>query len=207
MVLMIYLGDRVKRLELMSVDESSEPVEVVSPINDNGFLGLSGKELWDAMSGRVPEGFNEADVVALKRMFEVVLRNHIETLFKLGQRDASSGNNSETPKNPLQITTLRHSVESWIPAQHVSTIYRAGYEFADADEVSINRLKSNLDDAVETLFSRTDLTLKQPFSEKLFGSATPMTLTAADSLIELDEDDLLDPEDLDDSEDPAESVA
>ena len=195
LVLMIYLGDRVKTLELMSVDDSSEPVDAVSPISDNGFLGLSGKPLWDAMSGKVPEGFNEADVVALKRMFEVVLKNHIETLFKLGKRDSSSGNNPETPKNPLQITTLRHSVESWIPAQHVSTIYKAGYESMDADEVSINRLKSNLDDAAETLFSRTDLTIKEPFSERLFGPDHSVALPTAGSLIEVDDEDFLDPED------------
>lgn len=184
-VLMIYLGDRVKRLEIMSVQDSSEPVEAVKPKNDNGFLGLSGKKLWDAMSGKVPEGFIEADVIALKRVFEVVLKSHIETLFKLGKRDASSGNNPETPKNPLEISTLRHNVESWIPAQHVSTIYKAGYESVDADAVSISRLKSNLDDAADTLFARTELAITQPFSEKLFAT---VAMPVAGGLIELDEE-------------------
>jgi hypothetical protein len=197
-VLMIYLGDRVKRLEIMSFHDSSEPVEVDKPKNDNGFFGLSGKKLWDAMSGTVPEGIEEADVVALKRVFEVVLKNHIETLFKLGKRDATSGNNPETPNNPLEISTLRHSIASWIPAQHVSTIYKAGYESVNADEISINRLRSNLDDAADTLFSRTSLTIKQPFSERLFATAAP--LPGVGSLIELDEDAL----DADDSENPSE---
>jgi hypothetical protein len=187
-VLMIYLGDRVKRLELISHQDNSEPTNVDLPVKDNGFLGLSGKKLWDAMSGNVPEGFIEADVVALKRVFEVVLKNHIETLFKLGKKDNSSGNNAETPKNPLEISTLRHSVESWIPAQHVSTIYKAGYESVDADEVSINRLKSNLDEATDTLFSRAGLTIKQPFSERLFAPTTAVALPNADSITELDED-------------------
>ncbi|UVW35142.1 hypothetical protein NYF23_00710 [SAR92 clade bacterium H455] len=187
-VLMIYLGDRVKRLEIMSLHDSSEPAEVVKPKNDNGFLGLSGKKLWDAMSGKVPEGFVEADVVALKRVFEVVLKNHIETLFKLGKRDATSGNSPETPKNPLEISTLRHSIESWIPAQHVSTIYKAGYESIGADEVSVSRLRANLDDAADTLFSRTALAIKQPFSERLFAAA--VALPATGSLIELDEESL-----------------
>ena len=200
-ILMIYLGDRVKSLELMSVQESDETVDLAPPQNDNGFLGLHGKQLWDAMSGKVPEGFLEADVVALKRMFEVVLKSHIETLFKLGKRDSSSGNNPETPKNPLKISTLRHSVESWIPAQHISTIYKAGYESVDADEISINRLKSNLDDAADTLFSRTDLTIKQPFSERLFATGTALAMPTEDSLIELDGDYPLD------AEDPSETLA
>ena len=51
-VLMIYLGDRVKRLEIMSLQDSSEPVEVAKPKNDNGFLGLSGKNSGMQCQGR-----------------------------------------------------------------------------------------------------------------------------------------------------------
>ena len=80
-ILMIYLIDRVKILEFLSLRNNaaanavSDANEVVAP--ENGFLGLSGKVLWDAMSGKLPEGFNEADLVALKTRFEYVLQNHI----------------------------------------------------------------------------------------------------------------------------------
>jgi len=186
-ILMVYLIDRVKRLELLSIQANSNPGEPVAVAADNGFLGLSGKTLWDAMCGTVPEGFNEADLTALKSRFEFVLQNHIETLFKLGKKDRSAGNNPETPKNPIEISTLRGTIASWIPAQHVSTIYKAGHESVDADDVTINRLKADLDEAGEVLYSRTGLTIKQSFSEKLLATAPVATLPSAAMLDEIEE--------------------
>jgi len=203
-ILMVYLIDRVKRLEVISLQASSilSQAPTAAPASDNGLLGLSGKGLWDAMSGNLPDGFKEADLIALKSRFEFVLQNHISLLFKLGKKDASSGNSQETPSNPLDITTLRGSVASWIPAQHVATLYRAGYESVEADETGIKRLQADVDEVTDILFSRTGLTIKQPFSEKLFTATTlaplapaapaapvaPAALPKADALIELDED-------------------
>jgi hypothetical protein len=186
-ILMVYLIDRVKRLELLSIQASSSQGEPAAVAADNGFLGLSGKTLWDAMSGKVPEGFNEADLTALKSRFEFVLQNHIETLFKLGKKDRSAGNNPETPKNPIEISTLRGTIASWIPAQHASTIYKAGHESVDADDITINRLKADIDEATDVLFSRTGLTIKQPFSERLLAAAT-VALPSAAMLDEIEEE-------------------
>ena len=191
-ILMIYLIDRVKRLEFLSLQNNaaanavSDANEVVAP--ENGFLGLSGKVLWDAMSGKLPEGFNEADLVALKTRFEYVLQNHIESLFKIGKKDRRDGNNPSTPKNPIEISTLRGVVLSWIPPQHASTLYKSGYESVDADDVTINRLKTDIDESVSTLFSRAGLTLKQSFSDKLMSQASPMSLPSVELLDEMHEE-------------------
>jgi hypothetical protein len=191
-ILMVYLIDRVKRLESLSLQANNANADAKAPANDNGFLGLSGKVLWDAMTGQIPEGFQEGDLLALKSRFEFVLQNHIETLFKLGKKDGTEGNNPGTPNNPITISTLRGSVDSWIPAQHVSMFYRAGHESVSADEISINRLKVDLDESAHVLFSRTGLAIKQPFSEKLLAGAGAITaaIPSPDVLIEQDEDPL-----------------
>jgi len=187
-ILMVYLIDRVKRLESLSIQANNTSADVQAAPNDNGFLGLSGKVLWDAMSGQLPEGFQEGDLLALKSRFEFVLQNHIETLFKLGKKDGTAGKSPETPSNPIEISTLRGSIESWIPAQHVSVLYRAGHESVAADSIAINRLKADIDEAAQVLFSRTGLTIKQAFSEKLLGNAVPAALPNSETMTDLDED-------------------
>jgi hypothetical protein len=77
-------------------------------------------------------------------------------------------------------------VASWIPAQHVATLYKSGYESVGADEVGIQRLKADIDEAADILHSRTGLTIKQPFSERLF-TATAAAQPSADKLIAFDE--------------------
>jgi hypothetical protein len=187
-ILMVYLIDRVKRLESLSIQANNTSADVQAAPNDNGFLGLTGKVLWDAMSGQLPEGFQEGDLLALKSRFEFVLQNHIETLFKLGKKDGTAGKSPETPSNPIEISTLRGSIESWIPAQHVSVLYRAGHESVAADSIAINRLKADIDEAAQVLFSRTGLTIKQAFSEKLLGNAVPAALPNSETMTDLDED-------------------
>ena len=187
-ILMVYLIDRVKRLESLSIQANNASADVQAAPNDNGFLGLSGKVLWDAMSGQLPEGFQEGDLLALKSRFEFVLQNHIETLFKLGKKDGTAGKSPETPSNPIEISTLRGSIESWIPAQHVSILYRAGHESVAADSIAINRVKADIDEAAQVLFSRTGLTIKQAFSEKLLGNAVPAALPNSETMTDLDED-------------------
>ena len=187
-ILMVYLIDRVKHLESLSIRANNASADVQAAPNDNGFLGLSGKVLWDAMSGQLPEGFQEGDLLALKSRFEFVLQNHIETLFKLGKKDGTAGKSPETPSNPIEISTLRGSIESWIPAQHVSVLYRAGHESVAADSIAINRLKADIDEAAQVLFSRTGLTIKQAFSEKLLGNAVPAALPNSEAMTDLDED-------------------
>ena len=190
-VLMVYLIDRVKRLEVLSLQVTNNLAQAAAapPASDNGFLGLSGKVLWDAMSGNLPEGFKQADLVALKNRFEFVLQNHISSVFKLGKDDALKGSSQQAPSNPLDVKTLRGSLASWIPAQHVAAIYKTGYESVTADEIGIQRLQADIDEVASILFSRTGMTIKQLFSERLFPAAAvaPVAPPSSDTLIGLDE--------------------
>jgi len=169
-VLIIYLIDRVNMLEKMTLESRpSAPGDSVKPDSnaDSVFLGLSGKILWDAMSGKTPEGFNDNDLVALKSRYEHVLTKHIELLFKEGSADRQQGKASAKPKLPTSIKTLRGTIDSWIPPQHASAIYKAGFESIGATDIDRTRIASYLDDSTELLFSRTDIALRQAFSEKL----------------------------------------
>ena len=173
-VLIIYLIDRVNMLEKMTLDNRAitpEDTVKADPNADSVFLGLSGKILWDAMSGKTPEGFNDNDLVALKSRYEHVLTKHIELVFKEGVTDRQQGKASAKPKLPASIKTLRGTIDSWIPPQHASAIYKAGFESIDASDIDRTRIASYLDDSTELLFSRTDIALRQAFSEKLLPEA------------------------------------
>jgi hypothetical protein len=180
-ILMIYLIDRVKRLEILSLEASSR-INQPEPPAENGFLGLSGKALWDAMSGKIPENFNQADLVALKPRFAFVLQNHIETLFKLGKKDASEGNGLGTPKNPIEISTLRGVISSWLPTQHATTIYKTGYQSIEADEVDISRLSADLDEVTVELYARVEIRNTPAFSQKLMAPAPAVVMPNAEML-------------------------
>tara|TARA_B100000767_G_C19688035_1_gene502711 strand:- start:268 stop:912 length:645 start_codon:yes stop_codon:yes gene_type:complete len=183
-ILMVYLIDRVKRLESLSIQANNNRAPFTGAVADNGFLGLSGNVLWDAMSGTLPEGFKEGDVMALKSRFEFILQNHIESLFKLGKKDGTAGKSVDLPGNPLEISTLRGSVASWIPPQYVTAIYTAGHESVGADDLANTRLHVTLDEAASSLFSRAGLTIKQAFSERLLPALPAAAMPSADTLLE-----------------------
>ncbi len=183
-ILMIYLIDRVKRLEMLSIQASNNSASQPEAQSDNGFLGLSGKGLWDAMSGKIPDNFNQADLLALKPRFAFVLQNHIETLFKLGKKDASDGNVLGTPKNPVEISTLRGAISSWLPTQSAATIYKTGYESVEADEIDINRLSADLDEAASGLYARVEINNSPAFSERLLPTLPAAAIPNAEMLEE-----------------------
>jgi hypothetical protein len=165
-VLMIYLIDRVNTLEratkAVAADSNSSKAE-----DNNGFMGLTGKALWDVMSGKIPEGFNRDDLIALKPRYEQVLQKHIEQSFAKGASDCREGNPTENPKPTATIKMLRGEVQSWLPPQHVANIYKLGYESVNATEENLNHLRTSLDETAETLYTRTDLDIKQPYSQRL----------------------------------------
>ena len=114
-VLIIYLIDRINILESKAFT-GKESGNQEGPKADNGFLGFDGKGLWDVMSGKLPEGFNEDDVVALKPRFEQVLQKHIDQVFNKGVQDAKDGSPAKNPKPTTPIKMLRGEIQSWLPA-------------------------------------------------------------------------------------------
>ena len=90
LVFIIYLVDRVNSIEketrrvAQSLNDAKEP----PPLGP--FAGLSSKKLWDAMTGRVPEGLDPSLLVEVRERYESVLFKHIEAIFQEGIQDDSA---------------------------------------------------------------------------------------------------------------------
>lgn len=177
-VLMVYLIDRINNLEQYTIEnlQTGDNTRIpeakdipTSSSSKNSLSGLSGKNLWDAMCGKEPEGVDTSDLSSIRTRYEVVLQKHIERIFEDARTDAGNGSPQKTPKNPVDVSTLRGVVNSWIPPQHASTIYKVGYEFDRAEDGDMNRLSSSLDESCAVLYSRTDLALNEPYSGRLLG--------------------------------------
>jgi hypothetical protein len=185
-ILIIYLIDRINRLERLTLDNGTVAERSPETPSDNYFLGLAGKMLWDAMTGKSPDGFNNNDLIALKPRYEQLLRKHIERLFADGVEDSQKGAPAKKPKVPATISVLRGSISSWIPPQHAATIYNTGYASVTAGNEESAGLRVDLDESTGLLYSRTELEQKQPFSEKLMPS-TDSSEDLLDDLPNIDE--------------------
>jgi hypothetical protein len=187
-ILIIYLIDRINRLERLTLDNNATVAErnPETP-GENKFLGLAGKMLWDAMTGKSPDGFNDNDLIALKPRYEQLLRKHIERLFAEGVEDSQKGAPAKRPKVPATIGILRGSISSWIPPQHAATIYNTGYASVTAGDEESAGLRADLDESTGLLYSRTELKQQQPFSETLMPSADSSAEDLLDDLPNIDE--------------------
>lgn len=196
-ILIIYLIDRINRLERLTLSgNSATPDNGAASTADNHMLGLSGKTLWDAMTGTPPDGFNDNDLIALRPRYEALLRKHIEQLFKDGVKDSQAGSVAKKPKVPLSINTLRGAVSSWIPPQHAATIYDVGFKSLGAGAEELITVRDKLDSTTNLLYTRTDLDLNTPFSVLLMPAPEPEEELALDEPLQVSadpssEDDLL----------------
>ena len=175
-ILTLYLIDKVNKLtslqeEAMHPPPSVEPPQELDIPGDILFAGLEGKTLWDAMSGKQIDGFEPTLIEALRPHYEPILREHIETTFSDGLEDA----HEDDPQNPGSLRTIptpRGEVESWLPPQHLGSIYRTAMEFGGdyaktRDTDTFYRLQETLDSVTSMLYQRAGLTLEIPFSETL----------------------------------------
>lgn len=166
LVFIIYLVDRVNAIEketrqfAQSLNESKEPPSL------GPFAGLSSKKLWDAMTGRVPEGLDPSLVVEVRERYETVLQKHIESIFQEGVKDGQRGLTGE-PKNTKLITTLRGPVESWLPSAQVNTLYKCGVDSTQLPVDQLDTVRMALDEVGQTLYSKALLDLAQPLSVSL----------------------------------------
>ena len=136
------------------------------------FSGLEGKKLWDAMSGKQVEGFDASMIEALRPHYEPILREHITATFKDGLEEAG-GDESKVPSSMRKISTVRGFIQSWLPPQHLGSIYRSALEFAgtyanDPNPEVLLRLQQTVDSVVDMLYQRVGITNDVPFSEFLF---------------------------------------
>ena len=120
------------------------------------FGGLSGRELWDAMLGVPLRGINPKEIAILKPRYEVVLQKHLEILFEEGQRDGREGF-SMPVRCERVVPTLRGDIESWIPHQFAMGIYKTGYSLITEPDEDHDRLREQLDEIGDEIFSATSL--------------------------------------------------
>jgi hypothetical protein len=171
LVLVIYLVDRVNALEV-TTRQAQENAPKSNPAEAGPFGGLSGKKLWDALSGKPPEGWDADRIAEVRERYAAVLQKHIEILFGEGVSDAKSGL-SGTPRNTRMVSTLRGAVESWLPTAENNTIYQCGLEFAQITPETRAMMEQRLDDTCAALYQKVQIAMRQPFSSTLMPGAAP----------------------------------
>ena len=157
----LYLIDKVNTIYAASV-----PADKPKIYSDGLFGELQGKTLWDAMSGIPIAGVDPQTVLNLKPHYEPVLRQHIEQTFWEGYHAGKQGQSLQ-PSNKKMIPTPRGSLESWMPLHHLTSLYQAGAEFANAGEEDLLRLQQTVDQITAMLYARTSLVLEVPYSKSL----------------------------------------
>ncbi len=170
LVFIIYLVDRVNAIE-RETRQFAQSMQAPKDVQPQGpFAGLSSKKLWDAMTGRLPEGMDPSLVVEVRERYEMVLQKHIEAIFQEGVKDGQRGMSGE-PKNTKLITTLRGPVESWLPSAQVNTLYKCGLDSVQLPADQWAGVRSALDEAGQTLYAKALLTPPQPLSSILMPQA------------------------------------
>jgi hypothetical protein len=172
LVLVIYLVDRVNALEI-NTRQAQDNAPKSKPADSGPFGGLSSKKLWDALSGQAPENWDADRVGDVRERYAPVLLKHIEMLFGEGVADARSGL-SGTPRNTRVISTLRGSVESWLPTLENGTIYQCGVDSAQSTPETRPAIQQRLDEACAVLHQRVQIPLRQPYSSSLMPAETPV---------------------------------
>lgn len=133
--------------------------------------GLSGKDLWDAMIGVPLRGITPKEILSLKPRYEVVLQKHLEILFEEGQHDGREGFPMPVRCERV-VPTLRGEVESWIPHEYASGIYKVGYALITEPDEDHDTLREKLDEIGDELFYAAGLPpiplskLLMPFKEE-----------------------------------------
>ncbi len=192
-ILTLYLIDKVNNLaklyEAPKPDLPSLPDFEPQVPGDLLFAGLEGKKLWDAMNGKQVEGFDATLIDALRPHYEPILREHITSTFRDALEEAE-GDESKVPSSSRKISTVRGYLQSWLPPQHLGSIYRAGLEFAgsyakDPDPEVLVRLKQTVDSVVDMLYQRVGITNEVPFSEFLFEEVQDETPASEEPLLAL----------------------
>ena len=145
--------------------------EIPKTYDDGLFADLSGKTLWDAMSGIPTPGYSDDLVQKLRPHYEPVIRQHIEHVFMQGRQDGAKGTQN-VPRNLGQFPTPRGSLESWLPMHHVASLYQVGFDDAQHPEHWLTN-QQTLDQVVAMLYARAGLVLEEPYSRHLMVRELP----------------------------------
>ena len=175
-ILTLYLIDKVNHIQQSQVPEPEPmpPLPMPEPPSDILFAGLEGKKLWDAMNDKPVDGFDAPLIDALRVHYEPILREHITLTFRDGMESADESDTG-VPASQRKIPTVRGFIQSWLPPQHLGSIYRVGIEYGavknkDPDPDIIMRLRETLDGVTDMLYKRTSISYEVPFSELLMSA-------------------------------------
>lgn len=166
-VLVIYLVDRFNGLEretqhlMRSLQDQQAQARPAGP-----YAGLSGKALWDALTGDAESTMDEATLEGVRKRYRLILGEHIGFVFNEGVSDQRRGLDS-VPASTRIVRTPKTQVESWLPAEAVAEIYRCGQGYAANDPAQLPDLRQRLDQACADLHQRVHLDLLQPASSVL----------------------------------------
>jgi len=162
-IFVIYLSERITVFEtLLGINPKVTGEKLAEHVHfgPNPFGELSGKDLWNAMSGEELEDpeiiVDPADLDKKRPRYEFVLSKHLESLLEEGRFDARNGERSEA-KAVLRIQMLRGSVESYIPFAEASRLYEIGQEL-EANPEKGEKLKVETGEIVDELFSQVGMT-------------------------------------------------
>lgn len=166
-LMIIYLVDRINVIERTTQEAVRSLGQQQAPAAIGPFGALSGKALWDAMTGE-GAGFDPMEASMLRQRYESVLSRHIEGLFEDGRKDGQAGANNRPP-NTRRINTVRGSVESWLPAAQAQALYQCGRDFATQGPGQWSAVRIELDDTVRDLYARAQIEQRGRLSESLMG--------------------------------------
>ncbi len=133
---------------------------------DDTFGGLTGKTLWDAMIGVPMPGWDAKKIDPLKPRYEAVLQKHLEMLFEDGKLDAREGFAMPVRCDRV-VPTLRGEIESWMPHEYASGIYRAAQDLINLPPEEHETVLARIDHIGDALYSATNLPPRHPLSKVL----------------------------------------
>lgn len=166
-VLVIYLVDRFNGLEretqamMKSLQQDKEKAQAAAQAGP--YAGLSGKPLWDAVTGQAAGGLDELTIDGVRKRYRALLGDHISQVFRQGMDDQQRGMDS-VPANTRTVRTPRAQVESWLPPDAVEAIYRCGQAYARNEAAELPATRQRLDQVCAALQVEAGLEVLQPAS-------------------------------------------
>lgn len=173
-VLIIYLADRFNSLERETRQAMAnlQQQQVQSRPPSGPYAGLSGKALWDAVTGQAEGGLDELTLDGVRKRYRLLLGEHIGHVFNEGANDQRRGVDS-APGSTRMIRTPKTQVESWLPPEAVGEIYRCGQGQARGDEGELPALRQRLDEVCASLHQQAGLEVLQSASSVLMPPPAP----------------------------------
>ncbi len=175
--LVIYLVDRFNGLE-RETKELLRQMQGQQAKPSGPFAGLTGKPLWDAVTGQ-GGSLDELTLDGVRKRYRLILADHIQWVFNEGVSDHRNGVDS-VPSSSRMMRTPKAQVESWLPPELVEEIYRCGQGYGRADPAELPSLRQRLDSAAGQAHAACALELLQPPSSLLM-PALPEPVSAGGS--------------------------